>query len=113
MKTERSEASLPLPKVAADAFLAIYDMTEFKNGDDFAFTSPAQAGGKPFDSQHIQYNTLRPLGNGYRLNFNLGWHTFRHSFKNLLKATGADPEMMRHSDTHTTMNVYGGLISRG
>lgn len=111
VKTHGSEATIPLPKFAADAFLALYQLTEFKDQDDWVFASPAQCGEMPFNSQHIQYNTLREVGKGIGLDFNLGWHTFRHSFKNILKASGADPEMMRdllrHSDTHTTMNVYG------
>jgi integrase len=110
-KTHGSEASIPLPKFAADAFLALYGITEFKKQDSWVFASPFQGGDMPFNSQHIQYNVLRGAGKAVGLDFNLGWHTFRHSFKNILKASGADPEMMRdmlrHSDTHTTMNVYG------
>lgn len=111
VKTERSNERLPLPKRALEAFLALYGKTAYKGQDAWVFASPAQFGEMPFNSQHIQFNTLRTMGKAIGLDFNLGWHTFRHSFKNLLKASGSDPEMMRdlmrHSDTHTTMNVYG------
>lgn len=111
VKTERSNERLPLPKRALEAFLALYGKTEYKGQGDWVFASPAQFGEMPFNSQHIQFNTLRAMGKAIGLDFSLGWHTFRHSFKNLLKASGSDPEMMRdlmrHSDTHTTMNVYG------
>jgi integrase len=111
VKTERSREHLPLPKRALDAFLALYGKTEYKGQGDWVFASPAQMGQMPFNSQHIQFNMLRVAGKAIGLDFSLGWHTFRHSFKNLLKASGSDPEMMRdlmrHSDTHTTMNVYG------
>jgi hypothetical protein len=66
-------------------------------------------GGFPFNSQHIQHYTLQCKGKAIGLGFNLGIRP--HSFKNVLRASGSDPEMMRdmlrHSDTHTTMNVYG------
>lgn len=111
VKTERSDSLIPVPEFVAKAFLALYGYTAYRAQDDWVFASPAQDGRRPFNSQHIQYNTLRAMGKVVGLDFNLGWHTFRHSFKNLLKASGADPEMMRdlmrHSDTHTTMNVYG------
>lgn len=41
----------------------------------------------------------------------IGWHTFRHTFRTVLDETGApmkvQPELLRHSDIRTTMNVYG------
>jgi integrase len=111
VKTERSEAPLPLPDIAAATFMALYQTTRFRKTEDWTFASPWQAGKAPYNSQHIQFRILRPAGEKLGITFNLGWHTFRHSFKNLLKASGADPEMMRdlmrHSDTHITMNTYG------
>jgi integrase len=111
VKTESSEALLPLPQWAADYFMAHYQSAVFKDQDDWVFASKFHAGKLPLNSKWVQQNILREAGKGIGLDFNLGWHTFRHSFKNLLKAAGLDPEMMRdmmrHSDTHTTMNVYG------
>lgn len=42
---------------------------------------------------------------------NLGWHTFRHTYRSWLDETGApmkvQQELMRHASIQTTMNVYG------
>lgn len=41
----------------------------------------------------------------------LGWHTFRHTYRSWLDETGApmkvQQELMRHGSIQTTMNVYG------
>ena len=41
----------------------------------------------------------------------IGWHTFRHTVRSWLDATGAplkvQQELMRHASITTTMNVYG------
>lgn len=111
VKTPSSEAKLPFPPECAKAFMDHFSTALYRDSDDWVFASAAQGGELPFNSQHIQYNTLRGIGVAVGLDFNLGWHTFRHSLKNLLKASGSDSEMardiLRHSDTHMTDNVYG------
>jgi len=46
---------------------------------------------------------------------NLGWHTFRHTYRSWLDETGApmkvQQELMRHASIQTTMNVYGQAMS--
>src|SRR4051794_11073541 len=41
----------------------------------------------------------------------IGWHTFRHTYRAWLDATGAplgvQQKLMRHADIRTTTNVYG------
>ena len=41
----------------------------------------------------------------------IGWHTFRHSYRSWLDETGAPltvrKELMRHASIQTTMNIYG------
>jgi integrase len=41
----------------------------------------------------------------------IGWHTFRHTYRSLLDETGApmkvQQELMRHAFVETTMSVYG------
>jgi site-specific recombinase XerD len=47
----------------------------------------------------------------------IGWHTFRHSFRTLLDSAGApikvQQELMLHAHIRTTMNVYGQAPSDG
>ena len=45
----------------------------------------------------------------------IGWHTFRHTYRSWLDETGApmkvQQELMRHASIQTTMNVYGRAMS--
>ncbi len=45
----------------------------------------------------------------------IGWHTFRHTYRSWLDETGApmkvQQELMRHASIQTTMNVYGQAMS--
>ena len=111
VKTERSDAPLPLHDIIGKAFLALRGASQFNTDDHFVFASPWQGGEAPFNSQHTQVNVLVPAGEGIGLDFSLGWHTFRHSYKVLLERAGADitvqRDLMRHADAHTTMQVYG------
>ena len=47
----------------------------------------------------------------------IGWHTFRHTYRSWLDETGApmkvQQELMRHASIRTTMNVYGQAMSSG
>jgi integrase len=42
------------------------------------------------------------------------WHTFRHTYRSLLDATGApigvQQKLMRHAQVSTTMDVYGNAL---
>jgi len=44
----------------------------------------------------------------------VGWHTFRHTYRSWLDATGAplgvQQKLMRHAQISTTMNVYGNAM---
>ena len=45
----------------------------------------------------------------------IGWHTFRHTYRSWLDETGApmkvQQELMRHASIQTTMNIYGQAMS--
>ena len=44
----------------------------------------------------------------------IGWHTFRHTYRSWLDATGApmgvQQKLMRHAQISSTMNVYGNAL---
>ncbi len=44
----------------------------------------------------------------------IGWHTFRHTYRSWLDATGApigvQQKLMHHARVSTTMNVYGNAL---
>jgi len=46
----------------------------------------------------------------------IGWHTFRHTYSNLLRANGEDvktvQELLRHSSAKMTLDVYSQAITQ-
>lgn len=113
VKTFHSAKPLPLHPLLAEALLQWRRETEFKKGHHFIFASPAKAGALPYRTSSIQGRILSPTGEAMKLPFNLGWHTFRHSYRALLRITGApidvQRDLMRHADDRTTTGVYGGV----
>ena len=108
-KNQHRDAPLPLAETIGDAFLAWRQAAEFKSDVDWVFANAF--GDLPLNSKWIQQNVLIPAGKAIELDFNLGWHTLRHSYKVLLERAGADitvqRDLMRHSDVHTTTQIYG------
>jgi integrase len=60
-------------------------------------------------------HTIRPTAVKIGISSRIGWHTFRHSFSTLLRATGADikvmQELMRHASTRVTLDPYTQAIT--
>jgi integrase len=58
---------------------------------------------------------IRRAGVAANLGSDIGWHTFRHSYRSWLDETGApmsvQKQLMRHATIQTTMNVYGKAMS--
>jgi len=113
VKTERSEAELPVTGVVKSTFAALRSVTPFNAEENWVFARQSNRGKKPINSNRIQQNVLRPAGEAIGLEFNLGWHTLRHSYKVLLETAGVDistqRDLMRHSDVHTTLQIYGSV----
>ena len=53
---------------------------------------------------------IRPTALRLGITKRIGWHTFRHSYSTLLKASGADikamQELLRHASTRVTLDTY-------
>lgn len=111
VKTYQSARKLPLDLRLAQVFQAWRSITEFKDPEHFIFASPWQAGDLPYNASKIQSKILRAAGKAIGLTFSLGWHSFRHTYRALLRQSGAamdvQRDLMRHADIHTTMQVYG------
>ena len=71
---------------------------------------PAREGKHPLWLATIMRRYIQPAARRVGINKNIAWHTFRHTFSTLIKATGADPkvvqELLRHASFKTTMDVY-------
>jgi integrase len=66
---------------------------------------------KPYHQEEIQKKHIRKAGVAAGIGGDIGWHTFRHSYRSWLDETGApltvQKELMRHASIQTTMNIYG------
>ena len=108
VKTEYSRDQVPLDPALTACLLAYRDEC-YPTREGWVFASPRT--GRPFHQDSIQKDYIRPAGRCAGLGDNLGWHTFRHSYRSWLDDVGApigvQKELMRHASIQTTMNVYG------
>jgi site-specific recombinase XerD len=55
-------------------------------------------------------NLIRPAAVELGITERIGWHTFRHTYSSLLRATGADikvmQELLRHASSRVTLDTY-------
>lgn len=111
VKTEYSKKDLPLHPDLLGALLMWRQHSDFKEDTDWVFASPQMAGKQPYYPNNLQLRILRPAGERIGLDFNMGWHTLRHSFKTWLDERGVEltvqRDLMRHADVRTTAQVYG------
>jgi len=111
VKTEYSEAPLPLDPALAEVIFEWRRKTEFSADSDFVFASPYMAGEKPYTPWNMQHNQLSPAAVKAGLG-PIGWHTLRHTYRAWLGDNGealtVQKELMRHASIQTTLNTYGG-----
>lgn len=105
-KTETSESDLPLDPAFGAALLE-WQKQCAPSAEGWLFPSPRT--GRPYEL-NLQQKVLRPAGDKLGIP-NLGFHTFRHSYRAWLHASGTpvgiQQRLMRHASIATTMNVYG------
>jgi integrase len=108
VKTEASH-EIPLDPVFAQLLL------NWGGNQRGGLVFPSHVTGRCYHAGIIQRQILRPKGNDVGI-LDLGWHTFRHTYRSLLDETGApvgvQQKLMRHSNVATTMNVYGNSTLR-
>jgi integrase len=110
VKTECSEDELPL-----DATFAA-ELLEWKkqcppSAEGWLFPSPITA--RPYEPGNIQQKVIRKAGDKLGIP-NLGFHTFRHTYRSLLHAcdaaVGVQQKLMPHAQVATTINIYGNAL---
>jgi len=108
VKTEYSRDSVPLDPALAEV-LVEHKKRSLPTSERWLFASPVT--GKPYHQEEIQKNHIRKAGVAVGIGGDIGWHTFRHSYRSWLDDTGAplsvQKELMRHASIQTTMNIYG------
>jgi integrase len=112
VKTEYSRDVVPLDRELVSVLQEWRRRAPFQGPDDWLFGNPRT--GKPYHQEEIQKTALRNAAIAAEIGPEIGWHTFRHTYRSWLDATGAplkvQQELMRHASITTTMNVYGRAI---
>ncbi|MGA2629223.1 MAG: tyrosine-type recombinase/integrase [Terriglobia bacterium] len=105
-KTTASEGTPPLDPELAEILLQHKERATFKADEDYVF---AGSTGKWRWKDSILSDYLKPAAARAKIG-KVGWHTFRHTYRALLKRCGTQlevqKELMRHSDLRTTVG-YG------
>jgi integrase len=108
VKTEYSRDSVPLDTAVVEA-LRLHKERSFSTPEGWLFANPVT--GRPYHQEEIQKTHIRKAGVAAGIGGDIGWHTFRHSYRSWLDETGApltvQKELMRHASIQTTMNIYG------
>jgi integrase len=106
-KTEASAKPLPLDPDLASALLDWRRCATYAGDSDFVFAGDS---GRPRWQGMILKDYIRPAAAKAGIG-NVGWHTFRHSYRAWLKRFAApaeiQKELMRHSNLKTTLEIYG------
>ena len=81
------------------------------------FPSVRFKGTKPLSPDSILEKSVSPvLARIGVLGKRIGWHSFRHSLATNLRSLGIDikvaQELMRHSSSRTTLDVYAGAVDQ-
>lgn len=109
-KTEASQKPIPLDTHLAEALQAWREHTRYRAPDDWVFASPETRGQHPYWGQCILRKFIRPAAARIGITRRIGWHTFRHTYSSLLKATGADikvvQELLCHASSRVTLDTY-------
>jgi integrase len=112
VKTEYSRDLVPLDLKLASVLKDWRQRAPFKGDADWLFANPRT--GKPYHQEGIQKKHLKKAAIAAGIGLEIGWHTFRHTYRSWLDASGAplkvQQELMRPASITTTMNVYGKVM---
>jgi integrase len=109
-KTEESGKPVPLHATVLGALQTWRGETPFAGRQDFVFASLRKNGEKPLSPDSLLKRSIKPAVVRAGIKKLIGWHSLRHSLATWLGQLGVDvttrKELMRHTNTKTTMDVY-------
>jgi integrase len=109
-KTESSQKPVPLDPYLAEALQAWRQQAKYSGPEDWVFASPSVNGQRPYWGQQIMRKVIRPIAIRVGITKGIGWHTFRHTYSTMLRATRVDikvmQELLRHASSRVTMDTY-------
>ena len=106
-KTEASEKPVPLDPALATALLNWRRKAHWSGASDYVFAGDS---GKARWQAMILKDHILPAAAKAKIG-NVGWHTFRHTYRAMWKRCGSSletqKELMRHPNLKTTSEIYG------
>jgi integrase len=110
MKTEVSKKPIPMEKPLADVLTEWRAQFGYNQPEDWVFASVEMDGAQPLWPNSAMEKHIRPAAIRAKIAKRIGWHTLRHSYATLLKASGADvkvvQELLRHASASVTLDRY-------
>jgi len=116
VKTEYSEAQVPLDRELAKLLRRWKSKAEFAGPTDWIFASPFAGGKNPYFPTAVRRKILAGAMRAGLTHLLRGEPTkiFRHSYRSWLGASDTPmaiiKDLMRHADIRTTMNEYGNAM---
>jgi integrase len=114
-KTDASGTPVPLDPWVAEELLMWRMSAPYNHPDDWIFASPRVKGKWPYQPDMILQRGIRPAAVEAGVTKRIGWHTFRHRFSTLLKASGVDvkvmQELLKHANSRITLDIYTQAMS--
>jgi integrase len=119
MKTEDSEAPVPLTALLAKYMRDWQRETIYGQPNDWVFASERKKGKSPRSSSVLTWDHLRPAavaaGVKLRKGQRFGFHNFRHGLASWLVNQGTDVKtvqgLLRHSNVKTTLGLYAHQVN--
>ena len=119
LKTDDSEAPVPLTDLLADCLRNWNRETMYGRPNDWVFASTRSKGRKPRSSSVLTWDHLRPAaiaaGVKLRKGQRFGFHNFRHGLASWLVNQGTDVKtvqgLLRHSNVSTTLGLYAHRVN--
>jgi len=109
-KSEVSKQPVPLDALTLDELRSWRKVTMYASDTDWVFASERVFGKMPIWSNASLQKVLQPAARRARINKEIGWHTFRHTYSTMLAEHPNDlkvvQELMRHAKLSTTMEIY-------
>jgi len=119
LKTDDSEAPVPLTDLLADCLRSWHRETVYARPTDWIFASTRSKGLKPRSSSVLTFDHLRPaaIAAGVKLKKGqrFGFHNFRHGLASWLVNQGTDVKtvqgLLRHANVSTTLGLYAHRVN--
>jgi integrase len=114
VKTEASEAPLPLDEELVALLLDWRSKSKFNADTDWVWASPYSGGEMPLYFNAIQRDYIITASMNAGLG-KIGWHCFRHTYRSWMNAQGTplgiQKDLMRHSSIAMTTQYGAGVVS--